>query len=206
MKRAPSSTGREKGDPTHEKTPIPVGLLVLIGALVLGCALYLGVNSGGFRSDVYGPPTIAVTPSTQSLGKRVYVQNCLVCHQSGGQGVPRMYPPLAQSDWVLGDSWAGDNHLVKIVLKGLSGPIEVNGHRFVGAMVPWEKVLDDEKIAAVLTYIRSEWGNQAPPISPEFVAEIRRQTQDRRGEWTQAELKTIPKTTRHTEPNRKDLP
>lgn len=206
MKRAPSSTSREKRDPTHEKTPIPVGLLVLIGALVLGCAIYFGVNSGGFRSDVYGPTTIEVAPSTQSLGKRVYVQNCLVCHQVGGQGIPRMYPPLAQSDWVLGENWAGDNHLVKLVLKGLSGPIEVNDRRFVGAMVPWEKVLNDEKIAAVLTYIRSEWGNQAPPISPEFVAEIRQQTQDRRGGWTQAELMAIPKTTRQAELNGKDLP
>jgi len=191
------STRREKREPGHRLTPIPFGLIVLIVALALGCLGYLAYNNGDFRADVFGPPPRPAGAET-SLGKRVYLQNCLVCHQSSGRGVPRLYPPLAQSEWVLNQNWVGENHLVKIVLNGLVGPTEVNNQRFVGAMVPWAKVLNDEEIAAVLTFIRNEWGNRAAPITPEFVAAVRARNASRDREWTQTELQAIPKTTGQT--------
>jgi hypothetical protein len=58
-------------------------------------------------------------------------------------------------------------------------------------MAPWGKVLKDDQIAAVLTYIRNEWGNQAPPIPADFVAKIREETKDRTEPWTQKELQAI---------------
>lgn len=188
------STRREKREPGHRLTPVPFGLTVLIVALALGGLWYFSSNNGDFRADVFGPPPKPAAGET-SLGKRIYTQNCLVCHQASGRGVPRLYPPLAQSEWVLNQNWAGENHLVKIVLNGLVGPTEVNRERYVGAMAPWGKVLTDEEIAAVLTFVRNEWGNRAAPISAGFVAEVRARNADRNREWTQAELKAIPKTT-----------
>jgi hypothetical protein len=58
-------------------------------------------------------------------------------------------------------------------------------------MPPWKQLKDDQ-IAAVLTYIRSEWGNAAAPISPEYVKSIRDKTTDRTEPWLQKELKAIP--------------
>jgi len=197
MKTPHHSTRREKREPGHRLTPIPFGLGLLMAALLIGCLWYFASNNGDFRADVFGPPP-RPNQAESSLGKRVYVRNCLVCHQSSGRGVPRQYPPLAQSEWVLGQNWAGENHLVKIVLNGLVGPTEVNKERFVGAMAPWAKVLSDEEIAAVLTFIRNEWGNRAAPISPEFVAEVRARNAARNREWTQPELQAIPKTTGQT--------
>jgi hypothetical protein len=108
-------------------------------------------------------------------------------------GIPGTYPPLAGSEWVLGQEWHGDNHLVRVVLHGLQGPITVEGRDFNNVMTPWGGVLKDEQIAAILTYIRSEWGNSAPPISKEFVAMIREETRGRQAAWTQKELQEIPR-------------
>jgi len=58
-------------------------------------------------------------------------------------------------------------------------------------MPTWSQ-LSDEQIASVLTYIRSEWGNAAPPISTEYVKSIREKTADRTEPWTSKELQAIP--------------
>ena len=56
-------------------------------------------------------------------GKKVYEQYCLACHQSGGEGVPRLNPPLIKNEYVLGDK----SRLIRIVIKGLNEPIEIDG-------------------------------------------------------------------------------
>ena len=89
---------------------------------------------------------------------------------------------------MLAQDWHGDNHIVKIVLHGFHGAVTVKGEQFNNVMAPWGKVLKDEQIAAVLTYVRNEWGNKAPPITKDFVAKIREQTKDRTEPWTQKEL------------------
>ena len=130
----------------------------------------------------------AAAPDPMVVGKRLFTQNCAVCHQQTGLGVAGQFPPLAGSEWVLAQDWHGDNHMVKIVLHGFHGPVTVKGEQFNNVMAPWGKVLKDEQIAAVLTYVRNEWGNQAPPITKEFVSTIREQTKDRTEPWTQKEL------------------
>jgi len=125
------------------------------------------------------------------LGQRIFTWNCALCHQLNGQGVSGQYPPLAGSEWVLAQNWHGDNHIVKIVLHGFQGPMTVNGQHFNNAMAPWGKLLNDSEIAAVLTYIRSEWGNDAPPITTEFVGKLRKETQDRKAAWSQSDLQAI---------------
>jgi mono/diheme cytochrome c family protein len=157
-------------------------------------------NSGGFRADVFEVSDAAEadrrTDTTgpidpKILGKRVFTQSCVVCHQITGLGVPGQFPPLAGSEWVTGGDWHGDNHLVAILLKGLQGPVQVKGMTFNNAMPTWRQ-LSDEQIAAVLNYIRSEWGNAAAPISSDYVKAIREQTAGRVEPWTAKTLQTMP--------------
>ena len=79
----------------------------------------------------------------------------------------------------------------------------VKGQQYNNVMAPWGKVLKDEQIAAVLTYVRNEWGNQAPPITKEFVSKIREQTKDRTEPWTQKELQAIERVLVGDEPPRR---
>ncbi len=101
-------------------------------------------------------------------GKAVYTKYCLTCHQSDGSGVPSMHPPLGPGTWVEKDP----EELVAIMMKGLSGKIEVNGEEYKNFM-PSHAKLTDEEIADVLTYIRSSFGNNLGPVTPEMVAKIR---------------------------------
>jgi mono/diheme cytochrome c family protein len=85
----------------------------------------------------------------------------------------------------------GDNHLVMLVLNGLQGHFMVKGEAYNNAMVPW-KQLTDEQIADILTYIRSDWGNNAPAITPAFVAQIRKETASAADSYTQEQLMAMP--------------
>ena len=78
--------------------------------------------------------------------------------------------------------------LKRILLHGLKGRVTVKGETYDGNMPAFGARMSDEHIAAILTYIRSAWGNAAGPISPESVAATRAATTDRRSEWTEAEL------------------
>jgi mono/diheme cytochrome c family protein len=104
-------------------------------------------------------------------------------------GTPGMFPPLAGSEWVTAE---GHERIIRIVLNGLSGPIEVAGAQFNNVMVPWRDTLKDEDIASVLSYIRSEWGNKADPVTVEEVKKVREGTKDRGNPWTADELKQVP--------------
>lgn len=183
----------------HE--PIQLWLIaVIMGAMFFG-GMFLFANSGGFRSDVYdtdrisysGGPAAGAAPDPMVMGKSVFMRNCAVCHQANGMGIANQFPPLVGSEWVLAEEWHGDNHIVKVVIHGLQGPVTVKGQPYNNQMAPWGKVLKDEQIAAVLTYIRNEWGNKAAPIPKEYVTKLREQTKDRTTPWTQNELQAIPK-------------
>jgi mono/diheme cytochrome c family protein len=192
---------REQSEPRDGCEPVPLWLITLFFAIIFWAGLYLAYNSGGFRADVFDASQTAwagggdaaqtgpVDPKV--LGKRVFTQNCVVCHQTTGLGVAGQFPPLVGSEWVVGGDWHGDNHLVKILLKGLQGPVQVQGATFNNAMPTWSQ-LSDEQIASVLTYIRSEWGNAAPPISATYVKSIREKTADRTEPWSAKALQAIP--------------
>jgi len=118
--------------------------------------------------------------SSFELGKRIFAKegSCGTCHQEDGQGLKDIYPPIADSEWVTGDK----DRLIKLVLHGLWGPIEVNGVKYAG-QVPMTAVgamYNDEEVAAVLTYVRNCWGNKAELISPEEVGAVRAATKDRK--------------------------
>ncbi len=193
---------REKNDPHDGYEPVPLWLVSIFMAIVFWAGTYLAFHSGGFKSTVFNPAQVAWgapaaapvakgPPDPMVLGKRVFTANCVACHQATGQGVPNAFPPLAGSEWVLGNDWHGDNHLVRILLHGLQGPIQVKGNTYNGAMPAWNQ-LKDEEIAAVLTYIRNEWGNKAPPITAERVSKIRAETASQTTPNTQEALKALP--------------
>lgn len=192
---------REKDDPRDGYEPIPLWLVSCFMALVFWAGAYLAFYSGGFQSTVFDPSQVAwagggaaaqkAAPDPKVVGKRLFTANCVACHQSTGLGVAGQFPPLVGSEWVLGGDWHGDNHLVSILLHGLQGPIQVKGNTYNGAMPPWKQLKDDQ-IAAILTYIRSEWGNNAPPISAEQVAKIREETAPQADPYTQSQLQAIP--------------
>lgn len=112
--------------------------------------------------------TPAADPGLLAQGRLIYLQHCLICHQSEGQGSPGVIPPLARSDYLAGDR----TNAILTVVQGLSGPITVNGQNYNGAMPPF--VLDDVQVAAVLTFARSSWGNTADAITADEVREVRK--------------------------------
>lgn len=118
-------------------------------------------------------------------GSEHYGQICFACHGPDGKGVItsdgiHLAPPLAGSPRVLGSP----EGLVRIVLHGLIG--EVDGKTYPGPMVP-QKANDDAWIAETVTYIRNNFGNSAPTITPEQVAAIRARAGER-DSYTLAEL------------------
>jgi mono/diheme cytochrome c family protein len=131
--------------------------------------------------------TMAAASTKLPDGKQVFSTTCAACHQVSGEGVPGVYPPLAGSEWVTGD----EAKVVRILLHGVTGPIEVAGETFNGMMPPWGGTLKDEDIAAVLTYVRSTWGNTGAPITAAKVASIRAATTSRTTPWTAAELAQV---------------
>ena len=108
------------------------------------------------------------------------------CHQSNGMGQPAVAPPLVGSEYVIGSQ----KRLIQITLDGLIGPVTVDGVEWNLIMPPLRHhpVLTDENLAAVLTYVRREWGHSADPVSTETVSVIRDTTQARNLPWTIKEL------------------
>lgn len=101
-------------------------------------------------------------------GKAVYDNYCLPCHMSNGLGAPGMNPPLAGTDWVLGDK----DRLIKVVLQGLSEPVEIQGEIYQNVMAS-HSFLSDQHVADVLTFVRQSFGNDASEIKPEDVTKVR---------------------------------
>lgn len=153
----------------------------------MGCVLALGLAIVG-AADVR-PEADASEPGlvTAPDGEQIYMARCLSCHQMNGQGVPGVFPPLVESEWVTGEK----TPLIGIVLHGVMGEMEVNGVTYSGAMPPWGSYLTDEDIAALLTYIRSSWGNEASEVTAEEVAAFREATTDRKSPWTAEELEAL---------------
>lgn len=102
------------------------------------------------------------------LGSKVYAVYCAACHQRNGLGDSQRFPPLAGSEWVIGDK----NKLIEVVLKGQEGVIEVKGQSYNNVM-PQHSFLKNEDIAEVLTYIRQSFGNSAGAITKKDVNERR---------------------------------
>jgi mono/diheme cytochrome c family protein len=107
-------------------------------------------------------------------GEKIYAKYCMSCHQLDGKGDGNRFPPLAGSEWVVPGKTRGDKErLIRVLLKGLEGPIEVLGKPYTNTM-PAHSFLSNDDAAKVLTYIRNNFGNKAPPISASDVNNIRK--------------------------------
>ena len=193
--------GKKPDDRAHYRL-LPLNLLFVFSGLIFFSGSYLNRFSGHFDPHIYdehalphkgGPePVKPLTPEEfVALGKKLFNNAaCNTCHQATGLGQPGVYPPLAGSEWVQGT----EERVIRIVLFGLQGPVTVKGTAFNAAAMPsFGKVAgsgynwSDEKIAAVLSYVRQEWGNTAGPITADQVAAIRSKEGDHKA-WAADEL------------------
>ena len=185
--------GREKEEPTEGFSPVPIFLLFIFSALIFFCGVYVTKYSGGYRPDVFDPdaaygddkpPPIPLTPEelVAKKGPRLYSQ-CAACHQSDGSGLPGAFPPLAESEWVNGD----ERRIVKLLLWGLNGEIQVKGNTYNGNM-PSYNSMKDEEIRIIASYVRTHFGNESGIVSEGVVEAMRAETSGRTGPWTGPEL------------------
>ena len=125
------------------------------------------------------------------LGAQIYQResHCATCHLPHGKGSANVYPPLVGSPWVVGS----EERLIKMTLHGVWGKMVVDGKTYdpsrgVPPMTAFRSLLKDEELAAVLTFVRNSWGNEASPVSPVTVKEVREKTIDRSTFWNPEEL------------------
>ncbi len=133
------------------------------------------------------PPLTAQQQELYDVGKKEFLAICAACHNPSGFGEAGKGPPLIESDWL-----DRDERVIRLVLLGMRGPITINGQTFnresVVEMPGMYAVLDDQKIAGVLTFVRREWREKSSPIEPATVARIRAALGGRTDQWTEKEL------------------
>ena len=132
------------------------------------------------------PPPAALNAQEQldfAKGKELFGTICIACHQANGAGLPGLAPSLVDSEWVTGPT----DRIVRIVLQGLTGPIEVGGSTWQMEM-PAVTFFTDEQLAALLTYVRREWQNDGTAVKASEVAKVRAQIAGRTTPWTAGEL------------------
>jgi mono/diheme cytochrome c family protein len=171
-------------------------LFAPLGGVVVGLAVFLGVNITTGRAII--PTAASITNKKDGLSDPVrpadeaataappggpYETVCITCHQAEGQGIAGAFPPLAGSEWLLGNPEIP----VRVVILGLTGPIEVKGTKFNSTMPP-PPGLTDEKIAEAITYARSHFGNHGPKVDVELVKKERAMLAGRTASCTMAEL------------------
>src|SRR5438045_7443958 len=205
VQRVHAAIQREKREPRVGAEPLSIWLIAVYGLAVFFGGAYLGRYSGNFSGealDPYGGEAHAMKKtggpqgaeqaaelSPRDRGKKIFAANCQTCHQANGLGVPGQYPPLAGSEFTTG----GSRRPGMIVLQGLQGPVPVKGQKFgTAVMQPWDKTLTDQRIADVLTYERSEWGNNASPVTAEQIAALRKELANHPSSFTEPDLLGVP--------------
>lgn len=182
--------GREKGDPYELETPIPAPVLALVAAMVAFGMAYILAAAPDQRPELGDQRTLAdlaAAPgakagAAKADGAAIYAARCAACHQASGQGLPGVFPPLAGSEWVNGKPAL----VAQILLHGINGPISVKGQQYQGQMPAFGAKLSDVEIAAVLSHVRSQWGNQSPPLDAASVAAARAASQSQSQPWAGA--------------------
>ena len=182
-----SARQRENPDPHERNLPVPRLILVVVSAVVVWAVGYILFTQ---RDD---PPEFGDRRTLSTLedkpaggggaggvdGAQIYTANCVACHQATGLGLPGVFPPLAGSEWVL----AADKVPVNILLHGITGKLTVKDGAYNGQMPPFKDKLNDAEIAAVLSYVRSSFGNSAGKIAADIVKAEREAGKDRKDAW-----------------------
>jgi mono/diheme cytochrome c family protein len=168
------------GEPTATRSAAPMWIIVVTLLLLFLGGYYFDKHSGWFDKKIYAPYSSAEqldayqpksgAAAAAARGKAVYDSVCGICHGPDGKGKPGQAPELAGSEWVVAK---GFNRLAHIPLAGINGPIKVAGKDWSMAMAAMGAALPDDDVAAVLTYIRTSWGNKASPVTGEDIKKIR---------------------------------
>lgn len=133
-------------------------------------------------------PTLdgAAIKALMDQGEDLY-HACIMCHGPTGEGIPGQFPPLKGAPYVVGP----ESRLARVLLHGMEGVVVVDGNTFNIAM-PAAPLNDDDEVAAVMTFVRRSFGNNAGAVSPKTVARIREETKSREKSWTARELDEVP--------------
>mgnify|MGYP006279722311 CR=1 FL=1 len=153
-----------------KKTTKPFSVSILIATMVTAAGIVMaGAFQGNGEAISEGNTTrhLLNKKSNTKSGRQLYQNHCLSCHQTNGSGVPGMYPSLKGNKRVTGDKAL----LIKVALMGEAGPVQDKGN-YMGAMASY-KFLSDQEISNVLTYIRTNFGNNEDPVMPQEVADVR---------------------------------
>jgi mono/diheme cytochrome c family protein len=187
MQQPEQNRNSEHADPHEQYNPVPRVVLGLVLALVVWAVAYIFMarpDGMAGLGDQRLPQTLAQgaapQPGAAVDGRQLFVAKCQACHQAGGQGLPGVFPPLAGSSWVKGEPELP----VQILLHGLNGPIEVAGVTYNGAMPAFGEQMSDAELAAVLTFIRGEWGNAGAAVDTAAVEAARKASAERKEPWS----------------------
>ncbi|WP_066266417.1 c-type cytochrome [Hydrogenophaga palleronii] len=179
----------EHADPHEQYNPVPRVVLGLVLALVVWAIGYIVLarpdgmaGLGDQRVPVALAPNEAASGATVN-GGQLFVAKCQACHQASGQGLPGVFPPLAGTSWVTGAPEAP----MQILLHGMNGAIEVAGTSYSGAMPAFGEQMNDAEIAALLTHIRSQWGNAGAAVDAAAVQAARQASAERTEPWNGAD-------------------
>ena len=198
VERLHRSILREPRDPTEGREPAPWWVWAAAAIALFWGGWYLGRHGGVFGPEAHlafpeirrpiaeeaRQQAVAAIDDPVAAGESIYRSRCQACHQQDGLGVVGAFPPIVDSEWVVGPP----EYVVLVVLHGLTGPITVQGEAYAGAMPGWADILSDDEIAAVATYIRQWDTNEAPPVDAELVVRLRAEHAGRQEPWTVPEL------------------
>ena len=189
MVEAHAKLSKEKHPPTEGFLIAPLIFVFVFGCLIFFCSIQLAHSTNGFQVH---PPQEVVKLSDEEneirrierkidSGKKLYADNCASCHQPSGSGLGDQYPPLAGSEWVS----ANPELIVKVILKGLKGEIQVKGKTYApaGGMQAVINLKSDRDIANVTTYVRQAWGNDATEVTEQEVANARADSAEQKDQW-----------------------
>jgi mono/diheme cytochrome c family protein len=136
--------------------------------LLINIFLFTNCSNEGSTQEKITTETSETIDIVYQSGALTFKKFCASCHQSNGGGVPGMYPPIIETEMVNGDK----QELIKIIIHGMSGEIEVKGEIYNDVM-PSHSHLTDKQIADLLTYIRGNFGNSSGAITEEEVKKVR---------------------------------
>lgn len=205
---APSTPISEGAEPRAGGAAVPVWLIILLSVMLYWGMVYFDLHAAWFNPEVYAPyrsdkeleamqPLKGDDDALLQKGKQMFSLTCAVCHMETGIGNPANgCPPLAGSEWVAAP---GTGRIIRIVSKGLNGPIQVKGQSYgtgtmlpVGDQLPGDEKEKSESIAAIISYVRKTFGNVPVAAKPEQVQAVREQIKGHTASFTAEELKGVP--------------
>lgn len=192
IKDAAPAVGREKAIRENGMESVSLWLFLISAFVVLMAGAVMGQGGAFFgygeltkigytrgKSPIDDEPPLLPIKALALLkkeGQKVY-SACAACHQPSGTGQSGVYPPLAGSEWVTGNT----EKLAMIIHNGVGGPIEVAGNPYDGNMGAIGANLGPKELAALMTFIRTSWGNEASLVTPQMAEEALRISKERGG-------------------------